>query len=169
MGWATSGYTPNRLPYRYLIARDVLATSAAITQSTAGALTGQSPTIIDLEDCENCHEGNLAFEVKTTNGQGGTPTSPGAAVTLTFYYGFTNFPIAAADVPTICASTADLKQFTVTLPNTNSFAAAGQRVWKHATAPIVPVSGRYAFYWYDKQAFAANAAVLIEPRFVRVN
>lgn len=168
MAW--TDYSPNRLPYRYLYARDVLATSAAITQSSPGALTGQSPTIIDLENgCENGNEGNLAFEVKTTNGQGGTPTSPGAAVTLTFYYGFTNFPIAAADVPTICANTADLKSFTVTLPNSASSAAAGQRVWKHASAPIVPVSGRYAFYWYDKQAFAANAAVLIEPRFVRVN
>ena len=168
MAWTT--YPPNRLPYRYLVARDVLATSAVITQSSPGALTDLSPTIIDLEnDCEHYNEGFLAFEVKTTNGQGGTPTSPGAAVTLTFKYGFTNFPVAAADVPTVYKDTADLKTLVCTLPNSASSAAAGQRIWKHGTSPVLQVSGRYAFYWYDKQAFAANAAVLIEPRFVRVN
>ena len=157
-----------RLPPKVTLIRSVLLTDVQLQVSGTGAATDQSPTIIDLElDTENWNEGAVVFEVKTTNGQGGTPTSPGVAVTMTFKYGFTNFPIAAVDVPTICKDSADLKTFTLTLPNQSVATAAGQRVWK-ASAGRLTVDGRYFFYYYDRQAFALNAQVLVEPRVYRV-
>jgi len=164
----SSTVSATRLPPKVTLVRSVLATDVQLQVSGVGAATDQSPTIIDLElDTENWNEGTVVFEVKTTNGQGGTPTSPGAAVTMTFKYGFTNFPIAAADVVTICKDSADLKTFTLTLPNQSVATVAGQRVWK-AAAGRLNVDGRYFFYWYDRQAFALNAQVLVEPRVYRV-
>jgi hypothetical protein len=164
-----SQITQTRLAPRIPIIRSVLANDLQLQVSGTGAATDQNPVFIDLEvDTENWHEGNVAFEVKTTNGQGGTPTSPGAAVTMTFKFGFTNFVIPAVDVPTVCKDTANLKSFTITLPNSSVATAAGQRIWQSSVAGQYPVTGRYFFWWYDRQAFAANAQVLVQPALYRI-
>lgn len=133
---------------------------------TAGAVTDQSPQRIDLEDLSSYayHEGLALFEAKTTNGQGGTPTSPGAAATFTLKYAFSTMLIAAADAPTILQDLAS--SFVITLPDSNSSAAAGQRIHQSGDPFVVP--GRYLYTWYDRDAFATNALVDFDIDLVRV-
>lgn len=135
---------------------------------TTGAVTGQGGVVFDLEqDAADYHEGLLRIEVKTTNGQGGTPTSPGAAATFSLRYAFLSerltTPLAATDAPTVLAN---IRQSLVcTLPNSSASTAAGIR-W-HATDPFV-YSGRYLYVWYDRDAFAANALIDVAAKLVRV-
>lgn len=165
----------NRLKPRVPTFRSLLASANEVSLSVSGvgATTGNSPAIIDLEEgTVEYHEGNLVFEVSTQNGQGGTPTSPGAAVNINFKVGFFTAPdtgatppLVAADAPTVLATLADLTTLTCLLPNSSSAAVAGFRIYRTAT---LPVRGRFLAYWYDKDAFAANAVVLVKPRIVRI-
>lgn len=114
-----------------------------------------SPTRYDLNDDGAAH-GLLVIGVKTTNGQGGTPTSPGASKKFTLHFAFsTDASIAAADAPTILQT----KEQTLdcTLPDSNSATVAGQRHYEH---DYVAITGRYLFVWGSTEAFAsANAKI----------
>jgi len=133
---------------------------------TAGAVTDQSPARVDLEDFTNVgyHEGLFVIEAKTTNGQGATPTSPGAAAKVKVYWAMTNELVVAADAPTVL-STCE-QSFDCTLPDSNSAAAAGQRVYQSGD-PFVG-RGRYLYVWYDRDAFAADALIDLSVRLLRV-
>jgi hypothetical protein len=146
---------------------EVLATLLTLADhGTTGAVTDQGAAKFDLvEGGANdvpYHEGLLKIEAKTTNGQGGTPTSPGSGKTITFKYAFCADDLTAADAPTLLANVAD--SLTITLPDSSSAAVAGQRY--HATDPFV-ASGRYLYIWYDRVAFAANALVDLTAKLVR--
>lgn len=144
--------------------------------------TGQTLGIWDLELGEvEWHEREVAFYVHTTNGGGGTPTSPGAGKTITVKYGFGNWDDVAAtatadaapgnpalaDIPTICQSMGNLQSLVITLPDTSSSSAAGKRLWTPASHLVC--TGRYFFAWYDRDGFAsANAVVTMKPRLYRI-
>jgi hypothetical protein len=135
---------------------------------TTGAVTDQGAALFDLEsetDTNTFHEGLAFFEASTQNGQGGTPTSPGAAVTLTLKYAFVNEKLAAvADATTVLADLAT--SFVITFPDSSSAAAAGKRIHQSGTPFII--QGRYLYVWYDRDAFAANALVDVDINLVRV-
>jgi hypothetical protein len=135
---------------------------------TTGAVTNQGAALFDLEDeteTNTFHEGLAFFEADTQNGQGGTPTSPGAAATFTLKYAFVNKELAAvADATTVLGTLAS--SFIITLPDTASAVAAGRRIHQSGTPFII--QGRYLYVWYDRDAFAANALVDFDINLVRV-
>lgn len=131
---------------------------------TISVVTAQSPTKFDLQDSSvaDYHEGLAKIEVLTTNGQGATPTSPGAAESFTIFYAFSDEDLTAADAPTILQNVD--ASLVCTLPDSSASTAAGIRV--HATGPFV-VSGRYLYVWYDRTDFAANALVDLTAKLIR--
>lgn len=153
-----------------------LSTPAAVAtllslanDGSTSAVTGQTSRIIDLQDTnggglsvgasdrygiDGYHEGLFRIVAKTVNGQGGTPTAPGASKSYTLYYAFLHELVALADAPTVLQNIDS--SLTLNLPNNNSAAAAGTRY--HASDNFV-IGGRYLYVWYDRSAFDANALV----------
>ncbi len=69
---------------------------------TTGAVTDQDPKEFDLDALSQYHEGLLLFQTTSLNGQGGTPTSPGAAVTFTLDYAYSTVKLNnVGDAPTV--------------------------------------------------------------------
>lgn len=131
---------------------------------TTGAVADQGAAVFDLQDTTvaEYHEGLLRIEVKTTNGQGGTPTAPGASTSYTIHYAFSDDEISAADAPTVLQNIDTT--LVCNLPNSSASTAAGIRY--HATDPFVS-AGRYLYVWYDRTAFSANALVDLTAKLVR--
>lgn len=132
-------------------------------------VTDQLPFELDLQDnsdIDTYHEGLAFFEIMTTNGQGGTPTSPGAAVTWTLSYAFVNFQLTdeTVDPPIVLADLAST--FQITLPDTALSTAAGQRIFQSGTPFII--QGRYLYCWFDADAFATNAQINLHAKIIRV-
>jgi len=74
---------------------------ALADHGTAGAVTDQDPKEFDLDDLGDYHEGLFMFQLTSLNGQGGTPTSPGAAVTFTLSYAYSTVQLNnPGDAPT---------------------------------------------------------------------
>lgn len=142
---------------------------------STGALTNQGVAVVDLSDdaAAAYHEGLLRVEIITVNGQGGTPTTPGAGKTLTVYYAFTSSKITAltgtagitlSDAPTILAAVAST--VTVTLPDSNSTGAAG--VVYTQSEPFIH-GGRYLYVWYGADAFgSANSKIALVATLIRL-
>ena len=146
------------------VSRAILTALTLSDHGTTGAVTNQGGARFDLEqDASDYHEGRVRFEVKSVNGQGGTPTSPGAAATVTFHYAFLSESITASDAPTILPNVD--ATLVATLPDSNSSGAAGTRYYQ--TAEFV-CGGRYLYIWYDRDAFAANALIDFTVKLVRV-
>lgn len=124
---------------------------------TNSAVTGITPVKVDLASYIGAkRSGLLMINVKTTNGQGGTPTSPGSGKKFYLRAAFSeDGGLSAADAPTVLQT----KQLTVecALPNTDQSTVAGQRHYEGS--PFV-ITGRYLFLWGDHDALAsANAKI----------
>jgi hypothetical protein len=124
-------------------------------QGGASALLDQAPAVINLRQF-NAQDRLLVFNVHTTNGQGGTPTAPGANKQFKFFYAFHDEGnLTLADVPTLLATKE--RSLNCDLPNSNSSAAAGQR--HHSTVEPVLATGDYMYVWYDIDALVANSLI----------
>ena len=158
--WSTRRIAP-RIPFSRVVYTN--ATTFTGTGAESGAL------IVDLEETPTeYHEGFVGLFVKTTNGQGGTPTTPGIGKTITVKCGFINELLASTDVSTVCQSMGDLLTVTATLPDTPLTTAAGQRIWTPAVNKR-DVTGRYFFAYWDKVAFgAATSSVLMNLSLLRI-
>jgi len=141
---------------------------ALADHGTTGAVTDQEPQCIDLESSENSgtyHEGVGVIEIFTRNGQGATPTSPGAAATYTLFWAFCNTKLDnASDAPTLLSALES--SLIVTLPDSALTTVAGQTLQRSGDPFIIP--GRYLYTWYSRDAFAANALVDINCDLIRV-
>jgi len=144
-----------------------VAATGPVTLVGVAAAAGLFPVAVDFEDRDVSayHEGLVAVEVFSINGQGATPTSPGAAATFTVKVAFSTFAeVLATDAPTVLGDSA--QSFEVTLPDTASSGAAGRRI--NVFDPFV-VRGRYLYLWLDKGSFAsADASVEIFYGLIRV-
>lgn len=87
---------------------------------TTGALTNQGATVFDLNDETICkfNEGLLRIEGTVTDGQGATPTLPGASKNYTIHYAFRTTPLPSAlDAPTVLGGTTVKHDLAVVVPN----------------------------------------------------
>jgi hypothetical protein len=110
------------------------------------------------------HEGLFRLFAKTVNGQGGTPTAPGASKFYTFYYAFCHQEIANADAPTVLDPLKN--SFVLNLPNTSATDKTGTIF---SASDIFPIAGRYLYFWIDRTAFAnANSLVKLRLELVRL-
>ena len=165
MSTISDNWASRRIAPRIPLSRAIISSNTTFTGT--GAESGA--IIVDLEETPTeYHEGFVGLFIKTTNGQGGTPTTPGIGKTITVKCGFINELLASADVSTICQSMGDLLTVTATLPDTALTTAAGQRIWTPATNKR-DVTGRYFFAYWDKVAFgAAASSVLMNISLVRI-
>jgi hypothetical protein len=152
-------------PPQIVSARAILTVLSLNNVGTTGAVANQGAAKFDIEqDASSYNEGLLKLEVKTTNGQGGTPTTPGSGKKITLHYAFCSDDLTASDAPTVLANVD--ATLDCTLPDSNSAAAAGTAY--HATDPFVQ-AGRYLYVWYDRDAFgSANALVDLIAKLVRL-
>jgi hypothetical protein len=161
-----------------VVPRSIQTVLSLANDGTTGAITGEGAMIVDLRSTNggglvsgdiygisDYHEGLFKLEAKSVNGQGATPTSPGASKTYTLYYAFLDdSDVALADAPTILANVD--QSLSIALPDSNSSAAAGTRY--HATDLFV-CAGRYLYLWYDRTAFAsADALVDLTVKLIRL-
>lgn len=111
------------------------------------------------------HEGLFRIIAKTTNGQGATPTSPGASKNITLSYCFLDDTSISLPSALTIAQNIDVS-LVMDLPDSNSSTAAGTRY--HATDPIV-IGGRYLYTWYTRTAFdSADALVDVDVALIRL-
>lgn len=117
-------------------------------------LTALSPTKHDL-DSDAAAQGLLVMTVRTTNGKGETPTSPGSGKKFTLKYAFSDDAgLAAADAPTVLQTKANTLE--ATLPDSNSSAVAGKREY---SSDYIAITGRFLFIWAETEVFAADAKI----------
>lgn len=131
-----------------------------------GSSTGLLASELDLLDdtAIGWHRNVFVAEVATTNGQGSTPTSPGADATITLNIAFSSQKLSAAsDAPTILGAVKST--LTCTLKNTSASTAAGKAVYQ---SPSLQALGKYLYAWLDKSAFASNASVAVTARLIAI-
>lgn len=140
--------------------------------STSPVVAPAGQAVFDLQALEY-HEGLARIEVWTRNGQGATPTSPGAAATITLHYAFTSTAINDEDdLPDVTSPFVNAHSIlaniddtlVITLPDDSASDDEGTRF--HATDPFV-VPGRYLYVWYVRDAFAANALIDLKAKLIR--
>lgn len=124
-----------------------------IGQYPAG--TGQNHTQVDLQSPEGVIPPGLVLTAKTTNGSGGSPTSPGAAKKWVLVWAFSNNQITGSNIQMMLQTRAS--QLLCTLPDTNLSDASGQR--EYATTRC-DVTGRYLYVWWSSDAYDSGNALI---------
>lgn len=152
--------------YSVPVAESIYTFADLADTGTTGAVTYQSAAYVDLRALATYHEGLLRVEMEGQNGQGGTPTSPGSGVTVTaswfFWNGSTELtPANFGSIGTALTPT----QLVLTLPDSNSTSEAG---FSMAASDNFIHGGRYIGFWFDRDAFAANALIDLTIRLVRL-
>lgn len=111
------------------------------------------------------HEGLFRIIAKSTNGQGATPTSPGASKNYTLYYAFLHEATLSLSSALTVLQNIDAS-LVCDLPDDATSGVAGTRY--HATDPFV-IGGRYLYTWYTRSAFAnANSKVDLQVDLIRL-
>lgn len=113
---------------------------------TAGGQTGGGLRFADLFGSSPIPD-EVGIQIKvTTNG-----TSPGSGKTVTVHYALADQP----DLSVAQVSEADAEQV-LDLPD----AVTTTRVY---TLPVIKVSQRYLYLWFDNDDLTADAALVVEP------
>lgn len=144
---------------------DPTALTTVSFPSTGDASGGVSNAqLISFPDL-SFHEGLLLAEVTTVNGQGGTPTAPGASKTITVFFAMCdNAALSLSAAPSILGG-ANLLTVAGALPNSSSSGNAGTRIFQ---SDVSIHRGKYGYVWVAWDALATNALVNITVKIIRL-
>ena len=144
--------------YKFPLVDTYLTGSPGVTGVEAGS--NLAPAKLDIQsaplrvDASGRQAEGMVLDIKTVNGQGETPTSPGSAATITVKYAWSFYDYAVEDAPIALAAVAT--SITCTLPNTAESDIDGESRY---SSGLLEQQGRYLYVWIDKSAFAENASV----------
>ncbi|MEW6306182.1 MAG: hypothetical protein AB1705_22175 [Verrucomicrobiota bacterium] len=118
------------------------------------AASEQAGARIDLLADDHQSLPAIVLVVKTTNGQGATPTSPGPGHAFVLSYAFSHNLIDLMEALEVLENrTATLS---CALPDTDESTAAGQR---ETASARIPVTGRYLYTWWAGTGFGGDALI----------
>jgi hypothetical protein len=137
----------------------------AFTADDVPAQAGNAHQRVDLHTLAIPKGSKIALAVKTVNGQGGTPTSPGSAQHIEIYWAFSNRSITATDAPFSLENKGSSKQCPVA-DSDQTTEADGTR---EDETGLINVTGRYLYVWYTSSGWATNAEVLLDVDLVVVD
>jgi hypothetical protein len=144
--------------YKFPLVDTYLTGSPGVTGALAAA--GLIPAKLDIQsaplrvDASGRQTEGMVLDIRTVNGQGDTPTSPGEAATITVKYAWSFHDYLVDEAPYALAAVAT--SITCTLPNINASDITGESRY---SSGLLEQQGRYLYVWIDKSAFAINGVV----------